>query len=100
MKTLLSFAAKNNLVVLPIRYKHQFGYCKRKGYDLLTKDGYILASFEPTQFNSTNEKWYLRNVHENYNGKRYISRITEKFLSENINVESKSFFVNSTIFKN
>ena len=94
MKQLTQFATINNLKVQPVRYRHQFGHCKRNGYDLLTQDNKILASFEPCEY-SNGDKWYLRNVHEQYSGPRYITRITTKFLTENINVSANSFFINS-----
>lgn len=94
MKSLKTFAAENNLIVSPVRYRHQFGYCKRKGYDLCRPDGKILAAFEPIELSDA--KWYIRDKHEGYNGKRYINRITLKFLRGNINPEANSFFVNSS----
>jgi hypothetical protein len=90
MKSLSKFAAENNLKVVPIRYRHGFGYCKRKGYDLINDKGHILASFEPVEYLS-GDKWYLRDVHHNYNGQRYIKRITYNFLKSNINPTETSF---------
>jgi hypothetical protein len=105
-KALEAFAAANGLKVIPIRYRHQFGYCKRKGYDLVKevdnvttidskcektgKVGYVIASFEPID-NLDGHKWYVRNVGENYQGERYISRISQalKFIDTN----SKTVFI-------
>lgn len=94
MKTLIEFCSKNGLTLTPIKYRHQFGYCKRKGYDI-TRGQKIIASFEPCEF-SNGEKWYLRNTHENCTGPRYFKRITPKSL-ENLNPAANSFFINSSV---
>ena len=45
---LINFAEKHNLKVVPIRYRHQMGYCKRKGFDLVNPvSKEIVISFEP-----------------------------------------------------
>jgi hypothetical protein len=90
MKTISEYCEVNNLKLVTIRYKHQFGYCKRKGYDIINpSNNAILVSFEPVNY--SDDKWYLRNVHHNYNGPRYAKRITSKLLSF-INPSETSFF--------
>lgn len=80
MKTLNNYAAEHGLTVRVIRYRHQFGYCKRKGYDLVNKAGHILISLEPCDY-SNGDKWHIRNSHKGYNGPSYIKRISRAFLS-------------------
>ena len=96
MKALQNFAEANNLQIIPIKYRHQFGYVRRKGYDLVKNDGskQILASFEPCEY-SNGDKWYIRNTHEQYKGPRYFKRITPAVLI-NINPAALSFFINSS----
>ena len=90
MKYLNDFCKANNLKLVSIRYKHQFGYCKRKGYDIVNpSNNAILASFEPCNY-SNGDKWYLRNKHDNYKGPRYCKRITKNILSY-INPAESSF---------
>ena len=92
MKTIDNFCKVNNLQSVSIRYKHQFGCCKRKGYDVVNpSNNAILVSFEPVYY-SNGDKYHLRNVHHNYTGLRYCKRITTKFLENNINVNETSFF--------
>ena len=90
MKTLENYCKNKGLKLVAVRYRHQFGYLKRKGFDIIKPStNEILVSFEPKNIG---EKWYLRTVHNNYKGTRYINRITEKFLNENITPYENSFF--------
>jgi len=91
MKTLELFCKINNLKLVEIRYKHQFGYCSRKGYDIINPlNNAILVSFEPVYY-SSGDRWHLCHVHHNYRGPRYAKRITSKLLSF-INPAETSFF--------
>ena len=91
-KCLTEYAQKHKLIVVPIRYKHQFGYCKRKGFDLvnpLSKE--IIASFEPTQMQYYSTKWTLRHVHENYTGRKEFDRLCPSVLKD-LKPTEKSYF--------
>ena len=91
MKTIKEFCEKNNLKFVLIRYNNGFGYCTRKGIDIINpSNNDILASFEPVYY-SNGDKWYLRNRHNNYLGPLYFKRITKKSLSF-INPFETSFF--------
>jgi hypothetical protein len=79
MKTLQQFCEEKGLVLVPIRYRHQFGYMKRKGFDICKPNGEILVAFEPIDFSTG--KWLLRNTYRGYSGPYYTNRITKKFLS-------------------
>lgn len=92
MKFLTRFADNNDLRIIPITYRFKGTKLARKGFDLVNNKDQILASFEPINDTSGN-KWYLRNVHENYAGVRYVKRITDKFLNSNINTKASSFYV-------
>lgn len=81
MKKLEKFCLDNNLTLMKVKYRHQFGYCRRVGYDIVkpaTQE--ILCSFEPVEYTS-GDRWYLRNVHKGFKGPRYCKRISKKILS-------------------
>jgi hypothetical protein len=97
MKSLHKFAAENNLQVKQIRYRHQFGYCKRKGFDLV-KDNFIVISFEPCDY-SNGDKWLIRNKPKGFIGDMWISRITTKFLNTYL-LPVKDNYKGNNIFNN
>jgi hypothetical protein len=80
MKTIEKFAKRYSLEVRLITYNFQGIVDRRKGYDLIDKDGNIILSFEPKQYNFCPDKWYLRHVHHSYTGSRYFTRITNSIL--------------------
>jgi hypothetical protein len=101
-KTLQNFADKNNLEVVPIRYKHQFGYCKRKGFDLIKKEivygidksrefHEIVLSLEPSE---SHYKWRLTTYPVNCNGNtlKYFRKI-QKAMFKNIDINQKSYML-------
>lgn len=79
MKTLQTFAASNNLRIVPITYRTSGIRLKRKGYDLIRNENEILISFEPMSL--TGSKWFIRNSYKGYEGKIYLERITPAFLA-------------------
>jgi hypothetical protein len=96
---LLDYANKNQLNLVSIRYKHQFRYMKRKGFDLVnpTTDE-IIASFEPTDM-LDGSKWYLRHVHDNYTGSKYFPRLSKTALKALKPLESSFIHLKRKITK-
>lgn len=91
-KHLIEFVKAHNLKLAKVRYKHQFGYCKRKGWDILNEHNHILASFEPIEFSDA--RWYLRNRHAEYTGLEYVKSISKSVLRD-IDPKGISFMTNS-----
>ncbi|MCK9429622.1 MAG: hypothetical protein M0R17_06420 [Candidatus Omnitrophica bacterium] len=98
-KILQKFVDKNNLIIIPIRYKCQGVRLKRYGFDVCKKETFIsggvglmeiVFSLEPLCDN-TQEKWYLKNVSEDYNNPRYWKRICNRMFKR-IDLNKKSFY--------
>ena len=92
MKTIVQFCKDNKLYWMAVKYRHQFGYFPRKGFDIVrfeTRE--ILVSFEPITAGSDHCSWYVRIGHQNYKGPRYFKRISKKILSY-IDVHAKSYY--------
>lgn len=78
MKTLTLYAKTNNLELVKIKYK-AFGKYSI-GFDLIKPETReIIASFEPVYY-TNGDRWFLRNSHNNYIGKRYFKRLDKNAL--------------------
>lgn len=95
---LQNYATAHGLHIAVITYRTQGIKCKRKGFDLVKPNGQIVASYEPVSFYSLPDKWYVRNVHCNFTGRRYITRIDNTALNE-LNPNENSFFTNLQAIK-
>jgi len=81
-KCLINFSNQYNVDIVPIRYKAQGIYCKRKGFDIVdSQTKRIIISFEPVNYNYYPEKWMVRDVSENYTGPKEFQRLSAKILS-------------------
>jgi hypothetical protein len=97
-KALQQYATAHGLRIAVITYKYQGIKCNRKGFDLVKPNGQIVASYEPVSFYSSPNKWYVRNVHTNFTGRRYLTRIDNTALNE-LNPNENSFFTNLQAIK-
>lgn len=95
MKTIDLFCVDKNLKCVEIRYRHQFGYIKRKGFDLIDDNGYIKASFEPVDY-SNGDKWHLRNGKSELGS--YFKRISKSVL-ESLDLNYENHLVLSQYMK-
>ena len=53
------YCKTRGLWLIKIRYKHQFGYIKRKGFDIRDNENKLLLEVEPCFF-SNGDKWHIK----------------------------------------
>jgi hypothetical protein len=98
MKTIKEFCESNGLVMLKVNYFAQGFLNKRKGFDICRKDGVIYFSFEPVNYRKdsiySKDKWLVRHSPPNYDGKKYLQRITKKYLKSLDLSETSGIIVN------
>ena len=85
-KTLQRFAELRNMEILPVTFRYQGIVMRRKGFDLCEKVRkpvhgssekvqYIYFTFEPVDYRSNGDKWFLRHTPRNYTGPDYLKRL-------------------------